>query len=113
MDLKALLPFITEGSLFLLVMSVALQAHWRDLTLVLRRPALLVRGFVAVNLVVPGVAIVVLALLPLEPAVEVGIVAMAVSPLAPLVPGKMLKAGADTSYAIGLFVTLILLAVII
>ena len=29
MDLKALLPFITEGSLFLLVMSVALQAHWR------------------------------------------------------------------------------------
>jgi len=113
MDLKALLPFITEGSLFLLVMSVALQAHWRDLTLAVRRPALLLRGFVAVNLVVPGVALVALALLPLEPAVEVGIMAMSVSPLSQLVPGKMLKEGADTSHAIGLFVALILLSVVI
>lgn len=113
MDLKAVFPFIAQGSLILLVLSVALQAHWRDLTVVLRRPALLVRGFVAVNLVVPGVAFVMVALLPLEPAVKVGIMAMAVSPLAPLVPGKMLQAGSDTSYAIGLFVALILLAVVV
>lgn len=113
MDFKALLPLITQGSLILLVLSVALQAQWRDLALVIRQPALLVRGFVAVNVVVPAVAIALVALLPLEPAVKVGVVAMAVSPLAPLVPGKMLQAGADTSYAIGLFVALILLAVLI
>jgi BASS family bile acid:Na+ symporter len=49
----------------------------------------------------------------MEEAIKIGIVIMAVSPLAPLVTGKMAKAGVDTSFAVGLYVALIFFAVII
>lgn len=111
--LKSLMPLIMQGSLILIVFAVGLQSHWNDLVTAVKRPALLLQGFVAVNLITPLVAVLVVLVLPIEYVVKIGIIVMAVSPLAPLVPGKMLKAGADTSYAVGVYVALILLAVAI
>ena len=113
MNLQALLPLIVQISLALVVASVGLQAHWRDLECAVKRPGLLLRSIVAVNLVVPLVAILMALLLPLAGPVKAGIVIMAVSPLAPFAPGKMLKVGAETSVAVGLYLALILLAVLI
>lgn len=113
MDLKALLPLIVQLSLALVVVSVGLQAQWRDLVCALQRPGLLLRGLAAVNLVVPAVAVLMALILPLEAPVRAGIVLMAASPLAPLAPGKMLKGGAGASFVVGLYFALILLAMLI
>ena len=113
MSIQALLPLIVQASLALIVASVGLQAQWRDLQCVVRRPGVLLRAILAVNLVVPLVAVLALLALPVEPAVKAGIVIMAVSPLAPLAPGKMLKAGAGQSIVVGLYFTLIVIAVLL
>ena len=114
MGVKEFIPYFVQGSLVLILLAVGMQARWQDLTSVLRQPGLLLRGLIVVNVVVPLVAVVVLMLLPVDPpAVKVGIVIMAVSPLAPFLPGKMLKTGAETPFVVGLYVALVLAAVIV
>lgn len=110
---KQLLPIIMHVSLILVVLAVGLQSRWADFTYALSHPGLLLRGIVAVNLAVPAAAAILIALFPMSTGIKVGILMMAVAPLAPLVPGKMLKAGSACSYAIGLYVALMLLAVLI
>jgi len=95
------------------VASVGLSARPRDLTAIYRHPQLLLRGLVAVNLVVPIVALAMVLILPIEPVVRAGIFTMAVSPLAVFAPGKMSKAGAKASEVISLYAALILAAFII
>jgi BASS family bile acid:Na+ symporter len=113
MEITTLISLIVQVSLILIVASVGLQARWRDLAFALSRPGLLLRGLIAVNLVVPLTATLFVLVLPVEPATKAGIVLMAVSPLAPFVPGKMIKAGAQASVAVGLYFALIMLAVLI
>jgi BASS family bile acid:Na+ symporter len=113
MDVKALVPLFIQISLTLIVGSVGMRSEWRDLRSALRRPGFLLRGIVAVNVVVPIAAILIVLALRMDQPVKQGIVIMAVSPLAPLIPGRLLKAGADASVAVGLYFWLLLLAVVI
>jgi BASS family bile acid:Na+ symporter len=110
MDFKTIIPDLILMSTMLLIFSVGLQSRWRDLAYVLKRPSLLCRGFVAVYVAVPLAAFAAVMLLPIEPAIRLSIVAMALSPLAPFAPGKMLQTGAGGSFAIGMYVGLLLLA---
>lgn len=113
MELKTVIPIVIQISLILIVASIGLQSKWSDLIFALRRPALLLRGFVAVYVAVPVVAVALAMALPIEPVVKIGIVAMALSPLAPFAPGKMLKAGAETSFVVGVYIALLVLAVVV
>lgn len=113
MDIKALIPFVVQGSLFLLVLAVGLRSRWEDLTYVFRKPKNLARALVAVNVVVPLAAVILGALFPLDWRTKAGLIIMAVSPLAPFATGKMLKASSDRSYDVGLYAALILAAVVI
>lgn len=113
MDVKALLPLLVQASLILLVAGIGLQSRWSDITATFHQPRLLVRAMIAVNVVVPLVAVVAVLLLPIAPAIKAGIVLMAVSPMAPFAPGKMLKSGAENAYVLGVYVALILAAVIV
>jgi bile acid:Na+ symporter, BASS family len=112
MDLKALIGIAIQGSLLLLVLAVGLRATPADTLYVLRRPGLLIRSLVAIDVVVPLLAAVFVTVLPLTPMVKAGIVFMAVSPLPPFVPGKALKFGGDVSYICGLLVAVSLLSVV-
>lgn len=102
-----------QTSLVLALVAVGLQSRWSDLTYALSRPVLVLRAVVAVNLIVPLVAVLLVELFPLEPVVKAGIILMAVAPLAPAVPARMLKVGATTSFTVGLYVVLVLLSIII
>jgi BASS family bile acid:Na+ symporter len=113
MDVKTLVPLFIQISLTLIVGSVGMRSEWRDLQLALGQPRRLLRGIVAVNVVVPLAAILIVLVLPIDQPVKQGIVIMAVSPLAPLIPGRLLKAGADASVAVGLYFWLLVLAVAI
>ena len=111
MDPSTIFSVLIQISTMLIILSIGLQSRWRDLVHALERPRLLCRGFVAVYAAVPLAAFAAASLLPLEPAVKVGIVAMALSPLAPLAANKMIAAGAGTSYVVGMYVGLLMLAV--
>lgn len=110
---RQLLPLVLQVSLVLAVFCVGLQARAPDFLYALRHPVQLLRGIAAVNLIVPATAVALVLLFPLSPPVTAAIVLMSVAPLAPLVPGKMLKAGSRPSFAVGLYVALMLLAIAI
>ena len=106
-----LVPLILETSLVLALVSVGFQGRWSDLAYTVKHPFLLLRGILAVNVLVPLAAVTLSAMFPLEPIVKAGIILMAVAPLPPAVPGKMLQLGAASSVSIGLFVVLVVLSI--
>jgi BASS family bile acid:Na+ symporter len=113
MEIKTIFPLLIQISLYLVIFSIGLNARWQDLASALRSPALLGRAVLAVNIIVPATALSMVMLLPIEPIVKVGIFAMAVSPPAPVVSRKLLSKGAQSSCAVGLYVGLMLAAIIV
>ena len=111
--LKHLIPLAFTVSLSALVLRVGLDADDGDLVCLFRQPMRLLRAVLAVNVIVPIVAVIVVSLVPISHVAKAGILLMAISPVPPLVPGKELKVGGTQSYAYGLYTALILLAVII
>jgi len=112
MDAKELVPIVAQGALCLIIAGIGLQARARDVLAAMRNTNLVLKGLLAVNIVVPIVALIICSILPINPFVRAGIVIMAVSPMAPLVQMKMLKGGLDRSHTIGLYVALILSAIL-
>jgi BASS family bile acid:Na+ symporter len=111
--LATLIPIILTTSLAALIVAVGMDADPGDLLYLFRRPAKLAKAVLAVNVVVPIAAALLVFAFPLTQVARVGILLMAVSPVPPLVPGKELKIGGGKSYSYGLYVTLALLSVII
>jgi len=111
--LQQLIPLVVTLSLAGLVMAVGLEATPRELLSLFRQPLRLARAVLAVNVIVPVVAAILVGLFPLSPVVKLGILVMAVSPVPPLVPGKGLKAGGDRVYALSLYASLVLLSIVI
>ena len=113
MTLKLAISWAIEASLFALVLSIGLQSRWNDVLYVFRRPALLLRSIIAINVVVPAVAVILCLLLPIAPWTRAGLVMIAVSPLAPFAPLKMQKSGAGRNYVVGTYVAVMLAAVVL
>lgn len=113
MDIQALAPPLLMLSLSGLIVAVGLDAEPDDLVYLFRRPRLLAKAVLAVNVLVPLAALFLVALFPLTPVVKVAILLMAVSPLPPFVPGRELKVGAEKRHAYGVYAALIVLALVI
>lgn len=113
MSASDIIAVVVEVSLFALVLSIGLESRWSELIHVLRHPAFLFRAILAVNVIVPAVAVLLCLVLPIAPWTKAGLVMMSISPLAPFAPLKMLKTGAERTSVIGTYVALILAAVVI
>jgi bile acid:Na+ symporter, BASS family len=113
MNMKDLVPLLAQVGIVLIVMSYGLETHPRDLWAALQNKRLMVRALIAVNLVVPLAAVVLCSLFPIDPNVRIGIVLMAVSPLAPLVTFKIHLGGERTSALLGPYVALLVVAVVL
>ena len=111
--LNDILPIALRGSLLLLVLAVGLDATVQEAAYVLKRPNVLLRSTLAIAVIVPAFAALVVAALPLDRAVKIGIVLMAVSPLPPFMPGKDIRLGGRRRYVYGLLVAVSMLAVIL
>jgi BASS family bile acid:Na+ symporter len=111
MAMQAAIQLFVQGSLVLLIFAVGVGSGSSELAYVAKRPSLLVRGFIAVNIVVPACALLLCLAFSADKLTEAGIVSMAVSPLAPFVVGKMLKTGADRDYVIGTYAALMAVSV--
>jgi len=104
--IASLIPIAIKASLFLMVFGLGLKASASDTLYLFRRPGKLVRAFLAMDVVVPLVAIALAVTLPLEPPVKIALVTLSLAPLPPTFSKKPLKAGGTVSYAVGLFVAI-------
>jgi bile acid:Na+ symporter, BASS family len=111
--LQVLLPLLIQGSLAAVVLAVGLDATVDDVLYLFRRPALLAKAVLAISIIVPLVAVLVIRTLPISLPSKVGVILMALAPVPPFLPGKGLKAGGQKAYVYGLYVAFALLGVII
>ena len=112
MNLQSLIPLVLKASIFLTVFALGLQATFADATFLFRRPKLLIRGFVSINVIMPWLALLLVMTLHLHPAVQIALVALSVSPVPPIFPKKVLKAGGKENYTIGLLVATVVLSIV-
>ncbi len=112
MDLQQLIILGLKGSIFLTVFAFGLQATKEDILHLVRRPSLLVRSLAAMFIVMPLFALTIARLFDLHPAVKIALVALALSPVPPVLPQREVKAGGRSSYALGLMATAALLSIV-
>jgi BASS family bile acid:Na+ symporter len=101
MTLQQSVMLALQASILMTVFVFGLQAAFTDVMYVLRQPWLLVRSLVALLVIMPIVAIVLAGAFAFRPSVEIALVALAISPVPPILPRKEAKAGGHTSYALG------------
>jgi bile acid:Na+ symporter, BASS family len=88
MTLEAAVLLALKASIVLSVFAVGLDAQFQDALYLVRRPSLLVRSLVAMDVVMPVVVAMIVEAFRLHPAIEIVLVALAVSPVPPLPPQK-------------------------
>lgn len=97
-------------SLFVVFLGYGLTAQVADVTHLLRLPDLLTRSLLAVLLIAPVTATVLVGVLDLPPQVAIALVTLALSPLPPLLPRRGENAGGHVQYGLGLVLILAVLA---
>ncbi len=111
MTLQQAVILTLQASVLLIVFGFGLQASGRDLLYLFRRPSLLARSLVAMFVVMPILAVVLVRVLELRQSLEIALVALAISPVPPLLPKKQDTAGGESAYALGLMAVVSLLAI--
>ena len=106
MELKQIIMVGLQLSIVCTVLGFGLKATLADLTYLVRRPRLLARSLLAVYVLMPLVVIALDLAFDFRPPVEVLLVALAISPLPPLLPRKEAGAGGQVSYGLGLMAVL-------
>jgi len=102
MTLVQLIPHILNASIFLTVFTLGLDAVLTDTIVLLKRPGLILRSVLAMNVIMPVIAIVILTLLDPPRAIKIAVMTLSVSPVPPALPIRQMKAGGTQSYVIGL-----------
>src|SRR5882672_4433014 len=112
MNTVALIPLVLKTSVFLNVFALGLNAGPRDATCLFRNPGRLARSLLSMFVVMPLFASALASTFDLHPAVKIALVALAVAPIPPLLPKRLMKAGGESSYAIGLLVAAALFSIV-
>jgi BASS family bile acid:Na+ symporter len=106
MSAKQLVLLALQISIVATVLGFGLRATVSDLLYLWRRPGLLGRSLLAMLVALPVVAVLLVMTFELRHAIEVALVALAISPVPPLLPNREGKAGGYAPYALGLMATL-------
>lgn len=113
MTLQHVIILALQASIFLIVLGLGLKADAAQARLLFQRPRLLGRSILAISVVMPIVAMLIVSVLDLRHAVEIVLVALAIAPIPPLLPGKEGRAGGNTAYGVVLMAIMALLAIVI
>jgi bile acid:Na+ symporter, BASS family len=97
----------------LIVFGFGLRSTVRDASALFRHPLLLVRSLFAMNVLLPLIAALMVAMFALRPPIGIALIAVAVSPVPPFLPGQQLKLVTRQEYVLGLFGASSLLAIIV
>jgi bile acid:Na+ symporter, BASS family len=109
--MAAVIHLMLKASILLTVFALGLSTRPQDVAYIIRRPGLLLKSLLSINVVMPLFAASVVAVTHLDPVVQIALIALSVSPIPPMLPKKARKAAGDASYAIGLLVVVALLAI--
>jgi BASS family bile acid:Na+ symporter len=109
---QAAVILLVETSIVLSVLALGLRGTLADAVSLFRHPADLIRAFLSMNIVMPLFALALAIMFNLHPAVKVALVALSVSPVPPLLPRKVVKAGSRENYSIGLLVGMAILSIV-
>jgi len=112
MTLHAVILVALKASICLSVFAIGLSARPQDATFLLYRPSQFAKSFLAMGVIMPVAVAVVVKVFDLRQAVEVALVALAISPVPPLLPKKQVKADGSPSYAIGLLILSAVVAIV-
>jgi bile acid:Na+ symporter, BASS family len=107
-----ILVLVLKVSIVLTVMAIGLKATFSEAIFLFQRPKRLFRSFLSMNIVMLVFAVLVVAVFNLHPAVEMALVAVALAPVPPILPNKILKAGGTEAYALGLLVVAAVLSIV-
>jgi len=95
------------------VLSVGMRTTFDDAFYLFKNPTLLFRALLAMNVIMPLFVGLLTWLFDLEPIVIIVLIALSVSPVPPILPGKAFKAGGRKSYTIGLLTMASLLSIVL
>ena len=113
MSLGALVLLLIKLSIILSVFAIGLKATLADTIYLFRCPAKLLRAFLSLFVIMPLFALLIDATFDLNAPVKIALVALAVSPLPPILPNKALKSGGSEDYTIGLLTAASVLSVVV
>ena len=113
MSLFVAMKLLIVASTVLLVIALSLFARLQDVFHFIRNPALGLRAFLAMYIIVPAVALLFIVLFDLRPGVELALLVISLSPVPPRLPSKQHKSGAENAYVTGLLVTSALVSLIV
>ncbi|MCW5737153.1 MAG: hypothetical protein KIS73_23710 [Enhydrobacter sp.] len=111
MDAKEILILALKAAIFGTMFGYGLKATIGDLLYLIRRPGLALRSVLSVLVIMPVLVVALVKILDLRTAVEATLVALAISPVPPLLPQKQIKAGGTASYGLGLLILLAVIAI--
>ncbi len=100
-----------QASILLTVFGFGMQTTAHQMLYLMRQPGLLVRSMLAMFVVMPIIAAMLVWTFDLRPAFEIALVALAIAPVPPLLPRKEGKAGGQSAYGLGLMAAVSLLAI--
>lgn len=100
-------------SIVLIVLSIGMSASWEEATFLFRNPWLLLRSILSRNVIIPVAAVAMLKTIPFHPAIAITIAVLAATPIPPIMPKSLLKAGGRHCYVFGLLVSQAVLAIVI
>jgi len=112
MDARQLIVLALQVSIIGTVFSFGLNTTHADFRYLFGRPSLLFRSLLAVLIITPLMAIVLVQVFEFQRAAEIALVALAISPLPPLLPSKESRVVGNTSYGVALMALLALLAIV-
>jgi BASS family bile acid:Na+ symporter len=113
MTAQQAIVLVLQASIMMTVFGFGLHASPGDVLYVVRRPSLLGRSLLAMFVIMPAFAVVLVKVLALPPPVEIALIALSISPIPPILPGRQTQAGGDVSYGLGLMVITGLLSILI
>lgn len=103
---------LLKASVTVIILAIGMESSPWAATRLLRQPGLLLRSLLAMYVLVPLAAFALVKVLTLQPGVEIGLLVLAVSAGAPLLPRKLMGVG-DGDYAFSLVVISSLLAIVV
>ena len=106
MDIKQLIVLALQIAIVGTVFTFGLRATVDDVLYVWRHPSLLVRSLLSVFVLMPILVVAFVQAFDLRSDVEVVLVALALSPVPPILPNKIGKAGGSSSFGLGLMLVL-------
>ena len=102
MDGGLFIRFLAGLGVSLVVIAIGVSARPGDTLLLIRRPRLGIRAMLAMFVLVPAFVLLLTSMFPLDRPLRAALLALAVSPMPPIILQQEIEAGGDADYSVGL-----------